>query len=80
MYTDFVKNVTISLDEKLLEQVRERAQTMGKSLNEYVRDLFDEDVNAAHRASIQASFDYVDRLGLHSSGNFLTRDQANERP
>jgi len=79
VYTEFVKNVTISLEEKLLEQVRARAQAMGKSLNEYARDLFDEDVNATHRSAVLASFDYADRIGKRSSGGFLTRAEANER-
>ena len=79
MYTRFVKNVTISLDERLLERAREKARVMGKSLNEYTRMLFQEDVDGALARSAQASFAYADRLGKASSGPYLTREEANER-
>ncbi len=79
MYTDIVKNVTISLDERLLERARERARTLGQSLNDYARSLFEEDVDGANHSRAQASFDYADRLGKRSTGPYLTREEANER-
>ena len=79
MYTGFVKNVTISLDERLLERARERARSVGQSLNEYARSLFEEDVDGTNLSRAQASFDYAERLGKSSMEPYLTREEANER-
>ena len=79
MYTGFVKNVTISLDDQVLAKARKRAGELGQSFNEYVRGLLDDDSEEDRRAAAQAAFDYADRLGKRSSGPFLTREEANER-
>ena len=39
MYTSFVRNVTISLPDEVLEKLRERASAEKKSLNSWLREL-----------------------------------------
>ncbi len=39
VYTEFVKNVTISLPEDVLERLRDRAKEADKSLNAWLRDV-----------------------------------------
>ncbi len=44
MYTEFVKNLTITLPEAVLEAVRERAKADRKSMNTWVRELVSREV------------------------------------
>lgn len=39
VYTDFVKNVTISLPDHTLEALREKARSSGKSLNAWLGEI-----------------------------------------
>jgi len=45
VYTDFVKNVTISLPEAVLEKLRERARSEKKSLNQWLRELLSKETD-----------------------------------
>jgi hypothetical protein len=44
VYTEFVKNLTISLPEAVLESLREQARAERKSLNAWVRELLSREV------------------------------------
>ena len=75
MYTGFVKNVTISLDEQLLERARERARTMGQSFNEYVRALLGREVSDDPLAALEAAWSKADAEGLRLDGPMPSRDE-----
>jgi len=47
VYTAFVKNVTISLPDGVLEQLRERARGEKKSLNQWLRELLSKEAETA---------------------------------
>jgi hypothetical protein len=75
----YVKNVTISVDERLLDRARTAARQQGSSLNallrQYIRSL----------AGIPSSAEVADRLialmresAGHSGGRKVTRDEAYE--
>jgi hypothetical protein len=57
VHAAFAKNVTISLDEHLLEKCREFASSQGKSFNELLRDLLRTSAGA-----VTGAWDYADRL------------------
>jgi plasmid stability protein len=47
VYTLFVKNVTISLPDEVLDKLRQRARESEKSLNAWLRDLLTREVAPA---------------------------------
>ena len=78
MYTGLVKNVTISLDDRLLEKSREYAQAKGASFNQLVRDLLSSTVlDSSER--MQEAFDLSDRLGWRLNGPMPSREERNAR-
>ncbi len=80
MYTDFVKNVTISLDEDLLARSREKARDQGVSFNQWVRDLISREAQADRRAELQRFYDLADSLNIRlEGGKPYTREEAHER-
>jgi plasmid stability protein len=44
VYTMFVRNVTISLPDNVLEALRDRAKNEHKSLNAWLRDLLSKEI------------------------------------
>ena len=73
-----MKNVTISLDDQLLEKGREFARTQGKSFNELVRDLLRRTVDDRQN-QLQEAWDYADRLRLRLEGPIPSREDRNAR-
>ncbi len=73
-----MKNVTISLDDQLLEKSREFARTQGKSFNELVRDLLRTTVDDRQEL-LQEAWDYADRLHLRLDGPIPSREDRNAR-
>ena len=47
-------NITLSIDERVVEQARQAAQAMGKSLNQAVRDYLEQ---LAGRAQLESEID-----------------------
>lgn len=47
-------NITLSIDERVAEQARQVAQTMGKSLNQVVRDYLEQ---LAGRSQLEAEIE-----------------------
>ena len=45
-------NITLSVDERVLEQARKAAQAMGKSLNQAVRDYLEQLAGQAQRDAV----------------------------
>lgn len=71
-------NVTLSIDEQTLARARKRADALGKSVNQLVRDYLqqlagDDDVEASI-----AEFKELSGKG-HSKGWRFTRDEIYER-
>ena len=77
MYTEFVKNVTLSAEEILIEKARLVAKAQHKTLNAAFRDWLEQ---YAAQAGAGAAVDALMRRLRHvrSAGPF-TRDEMNER-
>jgi len=45
-------NITLSVDDRVVEQARKAAQAMGKSLNQAVRDYLEQLAGQAQRESV----------------------------
>jgi Family of unknown function (DUF6364) len=73
-----MKNITLSVDDKTVESVREVARAMGKSLNQLVRDYFQHLAGELETKRDIAAF--VARSGQgNSNGWKFNRDEINER-
>lgn len=71
-------NITLSVDERVLREAREVAQSMGKSLNQVVRDYLE---RLAGRRSIERDLEEFRRLSGrgHSRGRKFNRDEIYDR-
>ncbi len=77
MYTEIVKNVTLSADENLLEQARLVARSRRTTLNAAFREWL---VQYTAQAGDSRQFDaLMDRLRHVRAGRRFTRDEMNER-
>jgi hypothetical protein len=75
VYTDIVKNVTISLPEQVLEDLRERARAEKKSLNQWLRELLSKEV--AHDDGWARSFlELSDELARDNGTRIWDREEA----
>jgi antitoxin component of RelBE/YafQ-DinJ toxin-antitoxin module len=73
-------NITLSVDERIAEQARAAAATMGKSLNQAVRDYLEHLAGSQQLASELKAFE---QSALASPGRLdgwrFDRDEANRR-
>jgi len=73
-------NITLSVDEKVVQRAREAAQKMGKSLNQAVRDYLEQLAGSAQREQQWAQFE---QSCLQSTARLdgwrFDRDEANTR-
>jgi hypothetical protein len=71
-------NVTLSIDEQLVARARKRAEALGKSLNQLIREYL-ETLTGAHDP--ERSIEEFRRLSGrgHSRGWRFDRDQVHER-
>ena len=71
-------NVTLSIDEQLVARARKRAEALGKSLNQAIRDYLQ---NLAGGDDAESSIDEFKRLSGrgHSRGWRFSRDEIHER-
>ncbi len=71
-------NVTLSIDDRLVEQARKRAEALGKSLNQMVRDYLQSIVNDD---DVERDMDELRKLS--GTGNRhgwkFNRDEIHER-
>ena len=79
VYTYYVRNVTLSINEDLLERGREHARIHGTTLNQLIRDLLEREVSPTRGLAIRQLFEHARQLGTRSSGTYLSRDEAHER-
>jgi antitoxin component of RelBE/YafQ-DinJ toxin-antitoxin module len=73
-------NITLSIDERIAEQARKAAQSMGKSLNQAVRDYLEQ---LAGSQQIEAEVTAFERSARSTPGRLkgwrFDRDEANRR-
>jgi antitoxin component of RelBE/YafQ-DinJ toxin-antitoxin module len=73
-------NITFSVDERVVEQARASAATMGKSLNQAVRDYLEQ---LAGRQQLAAELEAFVKSALESPGRLsgwqFDREEANRR-
>ncbi len=79
VYTYNVRNVTLSMDERLLARGREYARTKGTTLNQLIQDLLEREVSESGGSAIESMFENAKRLGVRSKSGYLTREEAHER-
>jgi antitoxin component of RelBE/YafQ-DinJ toxin-antitoxin module len=73
-------NITLSIDEQLADQARLAAQSMGKSLNQAVRDYLQQ---LAGAQQVDAEVTAYEQSARHTPGRLagwrFDRDEANRR-
>ena len=73
-------NITLSVDERVAEQARAAAATMGKSLNQAVRDYLEQ---LAGRQQLAAELEAFEKSAFESPGRLsgwhFDREEANRR-
>jgi hypothetical protein len=72
-------NVTLSIDEQTVERARKRAQALGKSLNQLVRDYLQTLAGEDDPERSIAEFERLSGTG-DSKGWRFNRDEIHERP
>jgi hypothetical protein len=77
VYTELVKNITLSAEEDLIERARLRAAKERKTLNAAFRDWLQR--YAGTETSRQEYAQLMKRLGHVRSGRSFSRDEINER-
>ncbi len=72
-------NLTLSVDEQLVERARKKASALGKSLNQLIRDYLQ---SLAGGDDAERSIEEFKRLSGrgHSRGWRFTRDEIHDRP
>jgi predicted transcriptional regulator len=77
VYTIFVKNITFSADEDLIERARSIAREQHRTLNDAFREWLAEFTSGAGDA--QAFDSLMKRLRYVNTGRHFSRDEMNER-
>ena len=74
-----MKNITLSLDDEVLEAGRSYAQRHQTTLNALVRELLVKTVIADRQAAVQEMFRLMDAYPGNSGGQRWTRDELYAR-
>ncbi|RYG23604.1 hypothetical protein EON82_13490 [bacterium] len=74
-----MRNLTLSLDERLLEESREYARKHGTTLNGLIRDLLTKTVGQEQGTAFAAMIEEAKAMNLRSEGGPLSREEAHER-
>lgn len=77
VYTDFMKNITLSADEGLLQQARRRAGAEHRTLNDIFRQWLDQYVSQSTASDTYDTL--MKRLDHVSAGRKFSREQMHER-
>ena len=77
MYTGFVRNITLSAEEDLIERARLRAAQEKKTLNAAFREWLQR--YAGREAGSEEYADLMQRLGHVRSSGRISRDAMNQR-
>ena len=72
-------NVTLSIDEQLVARARKKADALGKSLNQLIRDYLQRLVGGDDPEGSIEEFRRLSGRG-HSRGWRFNRDEIHERP
>ncbi|MEL6821393.1 MAG: DUF6364 family protein [Calditrichota bacterium] len=73
-----MKNITLAIDEKLLEKGREYARKHQLSLNGLIRKLLEETLYEKHEKRLESCFELMDKENVSSEGKKWTRDDLYE--
>lgn len=68
-------NITISIEEDLLDSARNYAQEHGTSLNALIRLILERTVTCSKENPLKEMFELMDRAGGDSGGVKWTRDE-----
>jgi hypothetical protein len=71
-------NITLSIDDQLVSRARKKAEAMGKSLNQLVRDYLQVVAGEDHPERSIEEFKRLSGQG-HSKGWRFNRDEIHER-
>jgi len=77
VYTDFVKNITLSADADLIDKARQVAKAEHKTLNAVFREWLES--YASRRGDVEAYRALMERLKHIDAGRKFTRDEMNDR-
>ena len=69
-------NITLSMDEKLIEAGRRYAHAHNTTLNGLVRDLLTKTVAPAPKKTLEQLWEEADKAGYSSNGVKWTREDA----
>ncbi|HET53746.1 MAG TPA: ribbon-helix-helix protein, CopG family [Ignavibacteria bacterium] len=73
-------NITLSMDEKLIEKSRKYAEKQGKSLNALIRELLQKTVNTGNTTkNTNRLFDLMDKAAGNSKGKKWSREEIYDR-
>jgi len=72
-------NVTLSIDEQTVARARRKAEALGKSLNQLVRDYLQRLAGGDDAESSIEEFERLSGQG-HARGWRFNRDEIHERP
>ena len=77
--TDELMNVTLSIDEQLVARARKKADALGKSLNQLIRDYLQKLAGGDDPEQNIKEFKKLSGRG-HSRGWRFSRNEIHERP
>jgi hypothetical protein len=73
-------NVTLSVDDELVQEARRRAEAMGTSVNQLVRQYLEQLVGKSDSNSDATEFERLSRAARGNSGGWkFNRDELHER-
>ena len=73
-------NITLSVDEDVVQRARRRAEAMGKSVNQLVREYLEQLAGKSDREALVAEFRELSKKPLgDSKGWKFNRDEIHER-
>ena len=73
-------NLTLSVDDKIIQEARRRAEAMGKSLNQLVREYLEQLAGKPDREALVAEFRELSKNPLgDSKGWKFNREEIHER-
>ena len=73
-------NVTLSIDDDVLQRARKKAEAMGTSVNQMIRDYLEQLSGKSDSARDAAEFEELSRAaGGHSQGWKFNREELHER-
>ena len=73
-------NVTLSIDEDVMRRARKRAEALGTSVNQMIRDYLDQVAGKSDAKELAEEFERLSRRTHgHSKGWKFNREEAHER-